>query len=66
MIFLWTDNHDKALTKVKDALTTTPVLSFYDANKPTRLCTAASKQGLTAAEQWYDMESYSGGFPFSN
>ena len=44
--FLWTDNRDKALTKVKDALTTAPVLSFYDAIKPTRLCMDASQQGL--------------------
>ena len=46
--YLWTNDYDKALTKVKDALTTAPVLSlnFYDASKPTCLCMDANRQEL--------------------
>ena len=44
--FLWTNNHDKAFTKVKDALTTAPLLSFYEASKPTHLCMDANRQEL--------------------
>ena len=43
---LWTDDHDKALITLKDALTTAPVLSFYDGSKLTCLCTDTSRQGL--------------------
>ena len=32
--------------KAKGSLTTAPTLSFFDLNKPTRLCTNASRQGL--------------------
>lgn len=44
--FLWSSDHDKAFSAAKDALTSAPVLSFFDASKPTRLCTDASRQGL--------------------
>ena len=44
--FLWSDNHEKAFTAAKDALTAVPILSFFDPNRPTRLCTDASRQGL--------------------
>ena len=44
--FLWNDDHDAAFTATKDALTTAPVLSYYNASKPTRLCTDTSRQGL--------------------
>ena len=51
--FLWSDDHDAAFTTkdaafttTKDAMTTEPVLSYYTASKPTRLCTDASQQGL--------------------
>ena len=44
--FLWNDNHDKAFAAAKDALSTAPIISFFDANRPTHLCTDASQQGL--------------------
>ena len=44
--FFWTPHHDDAFTKAKGSLTTAPTLSFFDLNKPTRLCTDASRQGL--------------------
>ena len=58
--FMWTTEHDQALTKVKECLTTTPVLAFFDVTKATRICTDASRQGLgfimqqqTAEGQWH-------------
>ena len=52
--------HDQALTKVKECLTTTPVLAIFDVTKATRICTDASRQGLefimqqqTAEGQWH-------------
>ena len=58
--FMWTTEHDQALTKVKECLMTTPVLAFFDVTKATRICTDASRQGLgfimqqqTAEGQWY-------------
>ena len=56
--FLWSTPQDEALNQVKKSLTTPPQLSFFDINKPTRLCTDASRQGLgfvlqqQTAEQW--------------
>ena len=44
--FLWTVEHDQAVMKAKECLTTAPVLAFFDIAKPTRLCTDASRQGL--------------------
>ena len=44
--FFWTPHHDDAFMKAKGSLTTAPTLSFFDLNKPTRLCTDASRQGL--------------------
>lgn len=44
--FMWTTEHDQTLTKVKECLTTTPVLAFFDVTKATRICTDASRQGL--------------------
>ena len=49
---------EEALKQVKKSLTTPPQLSYFDINKPTRLCTDASRQGLgfilqqKTAEQW--------------
>ena len=44
--FFWTPQHDDAFMKANGFLTTAPTLSFFDLNKPTRLCTDASRQGL--------------------
>ena len=44
--FQWSDTHDQAFHTVKASLTVAPMLSFFDMNKPTRLCTDASRHGL--------------------
>ena len=44
--FTWTMEHDQALEKAKECLTTAPVLAFFDVVKPTRVCTDASRQSL--------------------
>ena len=44
--FQWSDDHDAAFTATKDVLTTVPVLSYYNASKPTRLRTDTSRQGF--------------------
>ena len=44
--FQWSDDHDAALTATKDALTIAPVLSYYNASKPTCLRTDTSRQGF--------------------
>ena len=43
---MWTGELIKAFTTTKDALTTVPVLSFYNASKPTHLCIDVSQQGF--------------------
>ena len=40
--FLWSTYHKQAIDTVKD----TPVLSYFDVSKPTRLSTDASRHGL--------------------
>ena len=56
--FLWSTPQEEALNQVKKSLITSPLLSFFDINKPTRLCTDASMQGLgfilqqKTAEKW--------------
>ena len=44
--FVWSHNHEEAFNVAKKSLTKPPVLSFFDINKPTRLSTDASRQGL--------------------
>ena len=44
--FLWSPDHQQAIDAVKDALTTAPVLSYFDVSKPTRLSTDTSRHGL--------------------
>jgi len=44
--FLWSPDHQQAFVVIKDALTIAPVLSYFDIDKPTRLCTDASRHGL--------------------
>ena len=44
--FVWEANHDLAFSKVKESLISSPVLSFFDITRPTRLCVDASRLGL--------------------
>ena len=44
--FLWSSHHQEAFAKIKTSLTTSPLLSFFNMTKPTRLSTDASRQGL--------------------
>ena len=44
--FIWSPTHDQAFLAAKEHLTVAPILSFFDINKPTRLCTDASCHGL--------------------
>ena len=44
--FLWSLDHQQAFTILKNSLIIAPVLSYFDVNKPTRLCTDASRHGL--------------------
>jgi len=44
--FLWSPEHEQAFTKAKEHLTTVPTLAYFSLNKPTRLCTNASRHGL--------------------
>ena len=46
--FVWTPNHDLAFGKanIKESLTSSPTLSFFDVDRQTRRCTDASRQGL--------------------
>ena len=64
--FTWTMEHDQALEKAKECLTTAPVLAFFNVAKPTRVCTDASRQGLgfvmqqqTAEGQWHLVQAAS-------
>ena len=44
--FLWSSYHQEAFSHIKTSLTTTPMLSFFDISKPTKLSTDASRRGL--------------------
>ena len=44
--FAWSPGLDHAFTTAKQALTSAPTVSFFDLEKPTHLCTDASRQGL--------------------
>ena len=44
--FTWSPDLEQAFSKAKQALTAAPIVSFFDPDKPTRLCTDASRQGL--------------------
>ena len=44
--FMWSPDIEKAFCTAKQALTSAPTVSYFDLNKPTRLCTDASRQGL--------------------
>lgn len=42
----WKAEHDKAVGNIKEALTSLPVLAFYDVNKPVKLSVDASSKAL--------------------
>ena len=44
--FIWLGDHDHAFKAAKDSLTVAPILSYFDATRPSRLCTDASRHGL--------------------
>ena len=44
--FLWSPDHQQAFTIVKNSLTIALVLSYFNVNKPTHLCTDTSHHGL--------------------
>lgn len=44
--FVWSADHYRAFSTAKESPTMAPTLSFFDASKPTCLCTDASRQGL--------------------
>ena len=44
--FTWSPDLEAAFSTAKRSLTTAPTVSYFDLEKPTRLCTDASRQGL--------------------
>ena len=54
--YVWLSDHDQALLQAKQQLVRTPILAFFDLNRPTRLCTDASRTGIlqqqSPAGQW--------------
>ena len=44
--FLWLPDHEEAFQAAKMSLASAPTLQFFDPQKPTRLCTDASRKGL--------------------
>ena len=44
--FKWSPTHDQAFQVAKEHLTVALIPAFFDINKPTRLCTDASRHGL--------------------
>ena len=44
----WEEQQEKALNEIKKVLTSKPVLSYYDVNKPVKLSVDASQSGLGA------------------
>ena len=45
----WLPNHEEAIMKIKDVLSNTPVLAYFDEDKPITVTADASKNGLGAA-----------------
>lgn len=46
IVFIWKEEHDEAMDKIKKVLTSNPVLSFYDVTQEVTIQTDASQNGL--------------------
>ena len=46
--WIWQPEHDRALQQIKGALTSKPVLRFYDVQKPVQIQVDVSQNGLSA------------------
>ena len=46
--FQWTEEHERAFNKIKEILSSTPVMAYFDPAKETELVTDASPVGLSA------------------
>ena len=57
--FMWVANHKTAFDKVKESLVSSPILSFFDIARPTRLCVDASRLGLGFVLQQRQGDSWS-------
>ena len=55
---MWSPDHDVTFKQAKQQLTSSPVLSFFDINKQTRLSTDASCQGLGFILQQRDGDTW--------
>ena len=42
----WSHAHDNMFQNIKECLTTTPVLAFYDVNQKAKVCSDDSKYGI--------------------
>ena len=47
-VFEWNASNEKEWKKLKETLTTEPVITFFDTSKATKISTDASKDGLEA------------------
>ena len=56
--FLWSEEFQATFDAIKRTLTTTPILSYFNPEKPTRLCTDASRKGLGFVLQQRDGEQW--------
>jgi hypothetical protein len=62
----WTQEHQQAFTKLKKALTSTPVLVHFDETKPTKLKTDDSDgiisealSQMTTQDEWHPVAFFS-------
>jgi RNase H-like domain found in reverse transcriptase/Reverse transcriptase (RNA-dependent DNA polymerase) len=55
--FVWTQECDAGMDKVKESLSSAPVLAFYDANRPVRLTADGSQKGIGAVLSHVEGES---------
>ena len=56
--FMWSPDLEQTFNTAKQALTSAPTVSFFNLDKPTRLCTDASRQGLGFVLQQKDANNW--------